>query len=303
QWGNSEVFFSGSTTLDNGLKVAAKVELEANQGAASDSIDRSYLTISSDEMGALTMGAAPHAADDMDVRAPNAGNLDWRDTDNFAGSATAATAATTVYTNSSNSIYQWGNHDGIKVKYASPNFSGVTVGGSWSSIANGVETEDGRLITTAQDDTWTVGAKYSGDFDGVGVNASLVHGTAVSNIEQTALGLSVSTAGFTIGGSYSDFNDTRNNPTDSNDGEGWELGVGYETGPYSVSAAYMTASNKDTTAIAGDNEDTKWNVVATYDMGAGVALSATYFKSEADAEGTTAAVDVNGLIAGIEVGF
>ncbi|MCW8916917.1 MAG: porin, partial [Magnetovibrio sp.] len=33
QWGNSEVFFSGSTTLDNGLKVAAKVELEANQGA------------------------------------------------------------------------------------------------------------------------------------------------------------------------------------------------------------------------------------------------------------------------------
>ncbi|MCW8917086.1 MAG: porin, partial [Magnetovibrio sp.] len=304
QWGNSEVFFSGSTTLDNGLKVAAKVELEANQGAASDSIDRSFLTISSDEMGALSMGAMPHAADDMDVRAPNAGNLDWRDTDNFAGSATAATAATAAYTNSSNSIYQWGNNDGIKLKYASPNFSGVTVGGSWGGKSSGNETEDNRLTLTSAEDSWTVGAKYSGDFDGVGVKASLVHGSgAVTNVEQTQVGLSVSTAGFTIGGGYSDFDDTRDNPTASNDGEGWELGVGYETGPYSVSAAYMTSSNKDTTATAGDNEDTKWNVVATYDMGAGVALSATYFKSEADQEGTTAAVDVNGLIAGIEVGF
>ncbi|MCW8916716.1 MAG: porin [Magnetovibrio sp.] len=301
QWGNSEVYFSGSTTLDNGLKVSAKVELEANQSTtASDSIDRSFLTISSDEMGALSMGAMPHASDGLAVRVPNAGNFDWGDTDFFAGSATAATAATAAHTIVAGDITGWGD-DEIKAKYISPTFNGLSIGVSWGAINTG-DTEDARLVTSGSTESYTGGIAYSSNFDGIGVDASVNYGSVATNATQTHIGLSVSTNGFTLGGGYMDINDDRTSPTTSLDGESWELGVGYVTGPYSFSAAYMTASEK-ATATAGDDEDTKWNLAATYDMGAGVALTANYFKSEADQEGTTAATDVSGLIAGVEVSF
>ena len=133
-----------------------------------------------------------------------------------------------------------------------------------------------------------------------------MHGRVAQTHDQTQVGLSVGVAGFTIGGAYIDFGGVSNTGvnTDSTDGNAWELGVAYETGPYTVSANYVAAQDEGTTAIAGDDEDTGWQVAATYDMGAGVALSATYFDISYDGEGAAqAAADANGLIAGIEVGF
>jgi len=111
-------------------------------------------------------------------------------------------------------------------------------------------------------------------------------------------------AGFTVGGGYSDFDDTATGSS-VNNGNAWELGIGYVTGPYSVSAGYMAAKDNGTAAVAGDDKDTKWKIAGTYDMGAGVALTANYFHNKRDAEGTAATTDstISGVIAGIEVNF
>ena len=305
QYSNTEVYFSGSTTLDNGLTVKSVIQLEADDGATT-AIDETYLTISSDNMGALTLGSRPHAAASLDVRAPNAGNMSWEDLDDWAGSATTGTGDVGAFTWSANDVDGNMTDDTIKVVYISPNFNGVTVGASWAADDN-LGDNDAELVTNANTDAYSFAIAYGGDFDGVSVDASLLHARVAETHDQSALGLSVGVAGFTIGGAYYDFDGVATSGatnTNSRDGKAWELGVAYATGPYSVSAAYMNSEAAGTTAIAGDDEDTAWELAATYDMGAGVALTATYFDIQSDGEGTAqAAVDANGLIAGIEVGF
>lgn len=305
QWSNTEVYFSGSTTLDNGLTVAAHIELEADNGAT-DNIDRNYLTVSSDAMGALTLGSAPHAIDDFRVGAPNAGNFDWTDTDGLANVARTATGTTeTVGMVSSSDVTNFGN-DTVKIKYVSPTLADmVTVFASYA--AADADTHNGQNLTRGNggtnQDVYSYGVALSGEFSGAAVDAMLgYYSNDNDNIEEIQGGVSVSMAGFTIGGSYADFSDTRTG-SNVNDGKGWDLGVGYQTGPYALTARYMQAKNKGSAATAGDNKDTRWAVDATYSLGAGVSLAATYFNTKADPEGATTSADVSGVLAGIEVAF
>ena len=301
QFSNTEIYFTGSTTLDNGLKVAVRHEYEAD-GAATQNADKNWLSISSDAMGTVTIGSTNHYGDGAQVRVPNAGNFDWGDTDAWSGQTTAAGTAVAAFAPSSMDITDMGG-DSVKLKYESPSFSGVSVGASYTAAEVGSAHDARRVAGTAQDG-YTFGIAYSGDMGGTAVSADVTHANFNTAWEVTHVGLNVGMAGFTVGGGYSDYSDTRTG-TSSNDGKAWELGVSYATGPYTVSAGYMNADNKGTTATAGSNEDTKWNVSATYDMGAGVALTGTYYNSEADAEGTAATTktSVSGVIAGIEVGF
>jgi len=303
---NTEVYFSGSTVLDNGIKVAAKIEMEAD-GDVNKNVDRSYLTISSDAMGSLTVGNAPHFGDGNLVRVPNAGNFDWGDTDSYASTAVSATASSTGFATVAPDISAAGG-DSVKLSYASPSFSGVTVGFSYAAEEDG-DLSNAKTVAGSAEDGATVGIAYSGELGGAAVSADLTRMRfGGDNADITHVGLNVGMAGFTVGGGYSDFNDTAAGSS-ARDGEAWELGVAYETGPYTVSAAYMVAKEKATTATAGDDKDTKWNIAATYSLGGGVALSANYFNSKADPEGngttiaTGKSTQVSGLIAGIEVGF
>lgn len=305
QFANSEVYFRGNTTLDNGLKVSVDIQREADKSTAARN-DVSSLTVSSDAMGALTVGSTAHAGDDMLVRVPNAGNFDWNDTNKFAGTATAAGTDSGNFTPSASDITDMGNNAG-KIKYVTPTFSGFTGYASYTA-AEGLDissvTASAANRNTSNDGS-TMGVTYSGEISGVSVSADVTHARFNGSFDVTHGGLNVGMAGFTVGGGYSDFNDDSSSVNNTNDGKAWELGVGYETGPYSVSAGYLKAENKGTVATAGDNKDTRWNLAATYDLGAGVALTADYFHATADAEGTAATTKttVSGMIAGIEVGF
>ncbi|HEY9164446.1 MAG TPA: porin [Magnetovibrio sp.] len=301
QWSNTEVHFKGSTTLDNGLAVSVKIEKEADK--AGTGTDATELTVSSDAMGALTLGGTPHAGDDFRVGAPNAGNFDWTDTDPWVsvGSTTAnAQQAAPV----ARDITDMGDKS-IKVKYVSPSFSGVNVFGSYTA-AEGSNTHNARnLARNRTNDGSTLGVAYSGEMSGATISAAAIHARTNGTGEVNNFGLNVGMAGFTVGGAYAEFDgDTAGNT--GNYGKAWELGVAYETGPYSVSARYMASDDKGVIATAGKDKDKKYQVAGTYDMGAGVALTATYFHSKFDTEGAArAAADgtVSGLIAGIEVGF
>ncbi|OEJ64116.1 porin [Magnetovibrio blakemorei] len=312
QYTDTEIHFTGSTTLDSGIKVAATIEVEADQDggtAERRNVDRSYLTISSDAVGNLVVGSAPHFADSNLVRVPNAsGNFDWTDTDSWAGIATSATAATAAFTTTAPDISGVGG-DSAKLSYTSPTFSGITVGASYTA-AETADASDARRVSGALHDGYTYGIRYSGDLGGAVIAADVTHmNFGDTNQSINHVGLNVGMAGFTVGGGYSDFDDTQSAAgkvaNGSNDGNAWELGVGYVTGPYSVSAGYMVAKDDGTVAVAGSDKDTKWKIAGTYDMGAGVALTANYFQNKRDGEGTAATTNstISGVIAGIEVNF
>lgn len=318
QRSNTEIHFTGSTTLDNGLSVAVKVEREGDRN--NGNTDQSFVTVSSDAMGAITLGGAPHAADDFAVGAPMVGPIGFTDGGDWANASTATGAGV----NNTYGVAELGGNN-LKLKYVSPSFSGVTVGISYDAAGN-VNGQKGGAARAATDDSSSIAAMYEGEISGASVSADIarfhangsdtnvgagafdvtnpalpvwVPGTATAGNDFTndRIGLSVGMAGFTVGGSYNKYNATAANL----DGKAWELGVSYETGPYAVSAAYMNSS-ADAGAVATTAKDVEWVLGASYDLGASVALVGNYFNSKGTATGATSNT-ISGLVAGIEVGF
>ncbi|HAR51276.1 MAG TPA: porin, partial [Roseovarius nubinhibens] len=54
---NSEIFFTPSVTLDNGLTFGINVQLEAENQAGATYIDETYMTISGDTLGRIEIGS------------------------------------------------------------------------------------------------------------------------------------------------------------------------------------------------------------------------------------------------------
>lgn len=309
QWSNSEIYFRGATTLDNGLNVSVDTQMESSTRTVGNrNFDIASLTVSSDAMGALTIGSSNHGVDQFATRAPMASNYDWGDAASLGMVAKTAAAASSNFTYAAGDLTALGGK-GESLKYVSPNFSGAQVFASYSAGTG--TTGNNVQVTSAVDDSYSYGVAYSGEMGGATIAADLAHAMVDAGYDLNRAGLNVGMAGFTVGGSYTDFNDTTTANTQTTattsdqNGNAWELGVSYVTGPYSVSVDYMTAKNDGDTAVAGSNKDTAWQVAGTYDLGAGVALTGTYFTSKANGEGAAANTDrkASGVLAGIEVGF
>lgn len=306
QFANSEVYFRGATTLDNGLSVSVDIQREADKRNAG-AVDVSAVTVSSDAMGALTIGSTTSAGDDFAVRVPQASGLDWSDGYSNAWVATTAGAASTAFANNTTvDIETYGDKSG-KLKYVSPSFSGVTAFASYSAHRGGNDAQ--QATRNAANDGSSFGLAYEGEVGGASISADVqqLRNNGSANINH--FGLSVGMAGFTVGGGYMTQNDDQLAATaasSSNDGKSYEIGVGYETGPYTLTAGYMKSESKGVVATAGNNTMTNYAIGAAYDLGAGVALVADYYHAKTDAEGAAvAATDgtVSGVIAGIEIGF
>lgn len=317
QFTNSEVYFRGNTKTDNGLTVAVDVQMETStrngQGATARKFDVVSMEISSDAIGAVSIGSTTHALDDFQTRAPQASGLDWGDmANNFNMTADVAGTASANASASAGIQMDDTGSKGQKLKYVSPNFSGVNVFGSYAANEHDNQTTQ----TSAGSDAYSYGIAFGGEVGGASISADVIRSSNVvaARTDVNHVGLSVGMAGFTVGAGYSDFNDNQDTSastatTSDTDGTGFEIGVAYETGPISASVGYAVVKTKGDTATAGDNKDTSWAVAGGYSLGAGVALTATYYSQKFDAEGTGTtiatgkSVTSKGFIAGVEVGF
>lgn len=317
QWSNTEIHFKGSTTLDNGLTVAARVELEGDRNGASRSIDVSTLTVSGDTLGAFTIGSMPQASDTFAVLAPIVGPVGFGDVTAWSKFKTAVNDANAITkTNGRGTTSDFvGGNKGNKIQYVTPSFSGFSAFASYDAAQN-VDTNTKRAAArNATNEAYALGVTYDGEISGVALTSDLsrtkYNGDVTNNDGQTLtrFGLNAGMAGFTVGGSYSHYKGEAKATTtvESLDGNGWDFGVGYKTGPYSLSAAYNSEKAKGTTR-AGDDKYTAWTFGAGYDMGAGVSLVAQYFNGKLKNETPAVATDptsstVNGVVGGIEVSF
>ena len=318
-WTNTEVHVKGSTTLDNGVTVSTRIEFEADgsanshkhridtaggatatNSAASGSrgTDESSLTISSDAMGAVTVGATSGAGDKMAIGAPaigpnglfsGGGGVEGLDGADFAWSANGTGVSDDM---------------SVKAVYMSPDFNGVTVGLSFTPGEGFGGESNGKAVRNDQsEDGFQAAVAYSGEMSGAAVDVALVHEfNNKSNVTSNGIGVNVGMNGITVGGSYWDQNDNQTNGT-ALDGSAYDLGVAYESGAMSVAVSYGHATSKGGNTVGVDNKDTMWSIGAGYDLGAGVGLVAQYYSAKADSDATTAAVTSKAFIAGIEVGF
>jgi outer membrane protein OmpU len=294
----SQVHFKGATTLDNGIKVSAVIELEAERTNTSGATTANTPNRTNDRnaaqqyvffttnFGELSIGersdvqmrvhnAAPRVGPGADVLrqfiVARAGHL-------------AAPATNAAYDATDFSAV---SPPSEKIDYISPSFAGLSlaVGYTPSVYTNGFgrgpanknthtnDMIDGALVYNREIGTAKIGLdagymtlQYPKGSGGTAATAGGAQGMSY--------GFKGSYAGFTLGGSYlriiDAYHDNGNTGTGSMGGWAWDAGLAYETGPYSFGFTYYKESQKETINTKGNDTSTYYQLGSKYNMGPGI---------------------------------
>ena len=320
---------------DNGLKVGGRIELEGE--STGDQIDQHYLVLAGGfgefRLGSINSGRYSFG---WNTDAPAVGigiNSGWMSglvaPQNASGARFRSVGISTVIDFS---------NDESKITYFTPRFNGFQLTASWTprghattsgSVGQGGSTffftgpADENLINTNGID---VGLSYSGDFDGVGieVQAGIATADASNQADNAGLddpfayngGLAVSYAGFTVAASFAVIDDELGlscmgvavgmaTCASSNEGDSFNIGVGYSTGPWDFSLTYFTGEEEGLTAIPGDDENSFVEIAASYTLGPGLRMSLSALDIDFDGDAAGPADDNNGIavVFGVHASF
>jgi hypothetical protein len=208
-----EVHFKGETTLDNGLTVGARVELEGQQ--SNDQIDEVWAYFKGG-WGQLRFGDDDDATEQLHYLIPNASNIFGVDTPYFEFGNDHGGFTNGVFQTNSTVLNISG--DGTKVLYFSPTFAGFSFGVSYAvdSSQDGYSYYTGGGGTNFSNNTGQVqnvfaaALNFDHDFNGFSIATGIggAEGqwetTGGTHNVQTTWGVDghaiVSFAGFTVGG-------------------------------------------------------------------------------------------------------
>ena len=311
-----EIFFKGSTKLDNGITVGVNVQLEATQNG--DQIDEQYMFVKGsfgqiiigDENSAMyKMHYAPSdfgiGMNSGDVTAWNKPVKDAEgDSINMGSHYRSPFGATYIEPDAVN--------DSAKISYFTPRVSGFQLGLSYGPDANqdsnGLPNRD-----AANTDYIMVGANFKQKMGGMSVGISGGYGTVTDAAaggvepEATSFGIKLGMGGVSAGVSYANFSDSG-----EKDQEGINAGVAYSSGPMGVSIAYFhgekDGNNGDAATLNNQAERDVIHLSAKYAMGPGVTLAGTlghavYSSDDADLDNSVNESASTYVVMGLKVGF
>jgi len=289
-----EVHFKGSTTLDNGIEVGFKAELEladdaGGTGSNGNGIDEAYIYVEG-AFGEFQMGDQDGVGDQMPVVAPSPFLETFANDTDLDPLGSVGTSPNTVVDNSS---------DDTKVIYFTPRLAGFQAGISYAPENSDIGWTGGNTGLVKDDNTdenqFELGLTYENSFNEIDLAASFVYYTnengrnagAANSIDEEdwALGASVGFAGFTVGGSYSEKEtggtvNAANNAI-AEDRDDWGVGATYGTGPWTFGLEYAEA-NRDAVGGAGEIDTSAYIGGVGYSLGGGVNVSLGYLHKEDD---------------------
>ncbi|MCY4306590.1 MAG: porin, partial [Aestuariivita sp.] len=224
---NSEVHFKPSVTLENGLTFAAAIELEGDAGG----VDRSNITISSDSLGKIILGAHSSMGYGMMVAAPSVGlGINDGAHHNFIPVSKGPGASNGTFLEVAD---KW---EPMRVSYQSPSLGGLTLGLSYAADGKRVGGNSANhtgFLKEAEEkgdvsDIIDMAAKFSQPLGDMTITLAARYGTAQlegysDKPRVTAVGAQLGFGGVTIGGGFAD----AKNPAGM-DSEGWSLGASFK---------------------------------------------------------------------------
>ena len=273
----AEISFSGSTTLDNGIKVGVDVQLEAE--TCGDQIDEHYVWFKG-SFGQLVIGAEN-----------GAGNKSFRGSSvPISGWVSSWTSNFRLYTipgaNTAGQPFRADiSGDSEKITYWSPKIAGGLVLGAsytWDSgeVASSYGGQENDNDAGQQSDILELGATYSGNTgkDGMSYNVSAAYikgqlelaAAGADDQRVWALGADVSLNNWKIMAGYG--NDNQATSAADTDRIDWNVGVRYGAGKMSYGVEY---SHTATEAGSGAGEDERDHLLAaaSYAFGPGISFS------------------------------
>jgi outer membrane protein OmpU len=332
QWSDKEIHFNGRTTLDNGLTIGFRAEVEANTDS-SDQIDESFMFIEG-RFGRIELGAINNVQYRMGYNAPEAQTRPWSNEGNIFNVLAQPTGSPTFDSTLGTTRSRFFDNDSEKVNYYTPRFAGFQFGASY--IPNSSQDRNGAPdpISNAYSRGWAVGANFVRTFGAFDIAASagymqwqgpqLTTTTQADDPNQWNVGLQLGFAGFKVGGSYGKISDGRTGAsgtaaaasaagTGANgvDGRAFDLGVMYTFGPAAISLNYINGENDDcpitgSATCSGEDQFSMLSLAGKYTLGPGVSLEANLWTAKVEGNTTNTNADDNkgtGGIVGIVLVF
>ena len=317
---DTEIQFTPSVTLDNGLTFGVNVQFEGNNGF---SVDESFMSISSDRFGKLDIGSENSAGYKLMTGTPGVTTM-WINSPStssfipFTGVDVATGTLTALpFRQAGISSYTEvaGNNDVQRITYYTPDFNGLTIGVSYApqgavNAGNSFSINKAAVLS----DIFDIGINYSNTFGATDITLAARWGTGetpslapgASDPETWGVGFEVGFNNFTIGGTYSenDNDETLIAAPAVGDSEGWSFGVTYDAaGPWSFEA--LTYQSETDIAAGGvvtgfqvDRE--AYRIGASRDLGPGVDWDVYLIYEERD-DTRTPIDDVDGTLLGTAI--
>lgn len=305
---DTEVYFTGSVKLDNGITVGVNVQLESDvQTAAGTVIDESYMSIAHDTFGTLVLGSTDGAGANLNVQAPWAGA-----TNPYTGDMTAwvVDPGTVIADGMSTGENAGGSNDDNLIRWISPSLAGFRVGVSYASS----QTDSANQPLVTEVDQYETGLQYSGKIGDVGLRASAIYwstqgATDAAQYDGWALGTDVVFGQFTVGGGYGEMNQNGDvalaAATRSAATETWNIGGKWTSGPTTIALTYGHQSADASSADPDEDTHSRWLLGANYVIGPGVTLVGSAMRMTFEDEGNSATLENKGwaVVGGINVDF
>jgi len=179
---DAEIAFTGSRTLDNGMKVTAKIEMEGQAGNTTH--DESHLTISG-AFGSINIGSNDQVGDSMVGSSSGSGATNvGRNTGVHTGKSIIAP---TGHTAKSGNTLDLDSSDANTITYMTPRISGIQVGMSY--IPTFGQPTSQQKNTGAHHNCISIAANYKGK---MGSTAVTVAGGYMSAENKTSTSVDLS---------------------------------------------------------------------------------------------------------------
>lgn len=300
---DTEIHFTGETTLDSGLSVGAHVETAVDSDDSTSTVDESYLYFSGN-WGRVNFGQEDGAAYLLQVAAPSADS-------NFDGVRQYIQPLNyEAATSSSDNLFaiDYANDeakDADKLTYLSPVFNGFQVGASYTpEVSDGAaaDVEGNRTKDADFDEAYEAAVRYEGTLSNVGFAAGAGY-THIDNrdvapaedFKEWNVGLDLNIADFGVGAVYTENNDS----TDGNDDvQTWVLGADYTVGAYKIGASYLTQDDE-----VNDIDTDRYAAGVTYSYAPGLSFRGSISHTQVDDNGAATDVDGTAVLLGTQVNF
>ncbi len=281
---DTELYFTGATTLDNGITVKAIIQLEAEASSTSNADEQAIQFTGN--FGSLQLGQRQGFAGSMAYDAPSAGGVIGND-------------EYWTYLGPINTAYNYYTSDDLGVSYITPSFFGFTLAADYAPEVDG--NDDGGFFdynaTVGTTDITQFGVNFDNDFSGVSLHGDAQYAFAngeggTSDFELWRGGAAIGYMGFEVGGSYGYWDYDNGNDT-----QAWLVGASYQNGPYGVAFQFEEMDI--------DNTSDTWGIMASgnYILAPGIDLGAAIFHADQDGRGATADATGTGGFVGVGLSF
>tara|TARA_B100001123_G_scaffold77637_1_gene87852 strand:+ start:182 stop:1288 length:1107 start_codon:yes stop_codon:yes gene_type:complete len=307
---DSEIQFTASGKLNNGLSVKGRMELEGGHHLSSDPVDETWLSISG-SFGQIILGT--HDLPAARLNKPQEGSL------NGAGPALEynignwISKPSTVSTEGS--AHADTSSDGDGISYISPRVNGVQFGVGYAAMAT--QDSNSKAVASGDHDHLSLGVNYSTKTAGMKV----VVGAGVAKAKSAGLsdgddpfehvyGVKVTSGAIEVAASYFERDDrSTSSATDAAAGsEVYEFGVRYTMGGNKFAFVMSDATNNSSNNTAAkDDKSREYGLSMSRSLGKGATWHASYFLSDHDngASGAASSTSNSGyaVVTGVKIKF